>query len=160
MSPLGFGHQEQDERRRVFSGHVQNKLDEFFAPEFLNRLDDVIVFSPLSRPAMARLVQLELKRAFERRGFARHGITVDTESEALLWLEEHGFSERFGARALKRVIEREVLTPIGRLLVSTHGQNHNRIVRVLVEDDRLRVEFAEDLGKQHPPKPPVNLPPR
>lgn len=145
VSPLGFGYAEASaQRASAFAGHVENKLDEFFAPEFLNRLDDVVVFSPLSRQAMSRLVRLEVDAALTRRGLARYGLTVDVDTSALAWLEEHGFSERFGARQLKRVIEREVLTPIGRLIVSSHGDNHGRRVIVTTSEDKLTVAFVSD----------------
>lgn len=155
VSPLGFGNTSTDARQRVFSGHIQNKLDEFFAPEFLNRIDDVVVFNPLTTEAMDRLVQLELKSAFERRGFKRQRISVHAEPSAVSWLEKHGFSERFGARELKRVIEREVLTPISRLLVGAKDGAYGKGVRVLSDGEQLLVELvsADVQAQAHTPKP-------
>ncbi len=148
IAPLGFGADLADNGRGKFSGHIQSKLDEFFAPEFLNRLDDVLVFSPLTRRAMDRLVDLELERAFTRRGFGRHQLTVRPEPSAIAWLERQGFSERFGARELKRVIEREVLVPISRLLVSARTRAQGRQIRLFAQDDRLQIELL-----QAPPAP-------
>lgn len=146
VAPVGFfGSSEQ----RGFEGHILKKLDEFFAPEFLNRLDDVIVFEPLSEEAMDRLVNLELEKAFERRGFARRHLHVHADHAARKWLEEHGFSQRFGARELKRTIEREVLTPIGRLLVSEPGPHDHKRITVTVKNNHLHVDFAA------PDKPPA-----
>ena len=157
VSPLGFGDRAAPSRQRVFSGHIQNKLDEFFAPEFLNRIDDVIVFNPLSPDAMDRLVQLELKQAFERRGFKRQRVRVHAEPSAIAWLEQHGFSERFGARELKRVIEREVLTPISRLLVASPDGGVGKGVRVSADEQRLVIELVPGEVAPHPPKPPAKL---
>ena len=142
VSPLGFGYNDPGaQRTQAFTGHVENKLDEFFAPEFLNRLDDVVVFAPLSRQAMSRLVRLEIDAALGRRGLSRHGLHVEVEDSALAWLEEHGFSERFGARQLKRVIEREVLTPLSRLIVRSHGDGAGSDVVVRAQDGALSVAF-------------------
>lgn len=152
IAPLGFGQQDSG-RKLTFEGHINAKLDEFFAPEFLNRLDDIVVFNPLSPRAMRRLVDLELQQAFERRGFARHKLRVKTDEAAILWLEERGFSERFGARALKRAIERHVLTPISRLLIREPDNHAGRTILVTMRDDALVVEFAD-----HKTAPPTKAP--
>jgi ATP-dependent Clp protease ATP-binding subunit ClpC len=144
VSPLGFGTGEEAQRAR-FSGHVQNKLDEFFAPEFLNRLDDVIVFGSLTREAMRGLVEIELQRVMLRRGFTRHGVGLSWDEAALEWLEEHGFSERFGARELKRVIEREVLTPISRIIARTPRDARGPRVQLSARDGALEVRFADPI---------------
>ena len=141
-TPVGFN--ERVERRQErFSGHIQSKLEEFFAPEFLNRLDDVVVFNPLSPDAMRRLVEIELALAFTRRGFARQHIKAHADEEALLWLERHGFSERFGARELKRVLEQRLLTPISRLLVSARGAHRGKTIEIGVKDDALTFDFTD-----------------
>lgn len=138
--PVGFdGHSGQ----KNYSGHIRHKLDEFFAPEFLNRLDEIVVFDPLSPHAMARLVELEINTAMSRRGIGRRKLEVETTPAATLWLEEHGFSERFGARALKRTIERNVLAPLSRLIVGEAGNLQGRTILVDAEDDEIVVSFLE-----------------
>ncbi len=154
VTPLGFGMKEGDKAYEGrFGGHIRNKLDEFFAPEFLNRLDNVVVFSPLTEHAMRRLVDIELNRALERRGFARHGLGVHTSEAAIGWLEAHGFSPRFGARELKRVIERDVLTPIARQIVAHHDEEHGAILEIDVVDEELTFTFRDA-----PKVKPHNLP--
>ena len=138
IQPLGFGSDSAQ-----ISGRIRDKLDEFFAPEFLNRLDDILVFNPLSRTAMGKLVDIELKRAFERRGFRRRNLSVDVDSEVRLWLEEHGFSTRFGARKLKRTIERTVLTAISRAMLEEQGPHDGKLVCVGLEDGEITVELME-----------------
>lgn len=155
IAPLGFGQQDAG-RKMTFEGHISAKLDEFFAPEFLNRLDDIIVFNPLSPRAMRRLVELELQQAFDRRGFARHKLRVKADDAAILWLEQHGFSERFGARALKRAIERHVLTPISRLLVRDRDNYAGRTILVTARENELVIELS-DTSKPLA-KPPVLFP--
>ena len=146
MSPVGFG--EEAARSQKMSAQITRKLDEFFAPEFLNRLDQVLTFAPLTPGAMGRLVELELGKAMGRRGLAAGDWKVDLDEGAHSWLAEHGFSARFGARELKRVIERHVLTPIGRLIVEAGhlGDDRRQIV------GRLKAgELVFELG----PLPPT-----
>lgn len=150
VSPLGFG---TDADGGMFSGHINRKLDEFFAPEFLNRLDEVVVFGPLSAGAMHRLVDIELALAFERRGFRRRNLVVDADRSAREWLTEHGFSQRFGARELKRTINKQVLTPISRLLVSEPGPHDGRRLAVTADEAGINVAFAGDTPVEVPREP-------
>jgi len=148
LAPMGFETGTEDARARA----IRDELDEFFAPEFLNRLDDILTFAPLSREAMSKLVRIELDRMLERRGFARRQLRVETTPRAERWLEEHGFSERFGARELQRTIERAVLTPISRLLVSETGPHEGRTVVVSMRDGDIDVSFAEEATGPAPPE--------
>ncbi len=150
VAPVGFG----DELDKPFQGHIRRKLDEFFAPEFLNRLDDVVVFDPLSPDAMERLVAIELEKALARRGVKRRGLRVTVDPSARRWLETNGFSQRFGARELKRVIEKDVLTPLSRLIVSEGGPVAGRSVTVFAGDDRLDVAFRDSEKPRALPREP------
>lgn len=149
IAPLGF---EAGDDQEALAGRILEKLGEFFAPEFLNRLDDTLVFTPLSREAMAELVDIEIDRVLERRGFTRRNIEVETTPEAKRWLEEHGFSERFGARELQRTIEQAVLTPISRLLVSTTGPHAGKRIVVSLENDEIEVGFEAGHPERIPPE--------
>jgi len=147
VAPLGFS---EGSDGRAYRGKIQRKLEEFFAPEFLNRLDDVVVFEPLTAEAMDRLVNLELMKAFERRGFLRRHIHVTADRSARKWLETNGFSEKYGARELHRVIEKSILTPISRLLVTAHGENSS------TEHRRITVSAGEEgikVSMSNPDKP-------
>lgn len=148
VAPLGFG---ESSDSRAFSGKIRRKLEEFFAPEFLNRLDDVVIFEPLTPEAMDRLVNIELEKAFERRGFLRRHIHVTADRSARKWLEQHGFSEKYGARELHRVIAKHVLTPISRLLVAEGGGRSHEQRRIVVSavNDEIQVAFLKS------EKPPV-----
>ena len=150
VAPLGFGAEGDG---AMFQGHINRKLDEFFAPEFLNRLDEVVVFPPLSPGAMHKLVDLELAMAFERRGFRRRHLLVEADHAARDWLTKHGFSQRFGARELKRTIEKQVLTPISRLLVSEAGPHDGRRIAVTTDEAGVVVAFTSDSPTAVPREP-------
>lgn len=156
LARLGFGQNPTE-----ITNRIHHKLDEFFAPEFLNRLDDVIVFEPLTEAAMERLVDIELNKAFLRRGFIRQNLAVRVEKSARTWLAEHGFSPRFGARELKRVIEKSVLTKISRTLIEAPGPHTGKTITISAENDQLSVLLHEEPSiipnlthEKSTPKPP------
>src|SRR5690606_16035756 len=99
-----------------------------------------------------RLVQLELNKAFERRGFLRRRIHVTADRSARKWLEEYGFSARYGARELHRVIEKAVLTPISRLLVEEADAARDLKVTVSASDSGIEVKVNKT--KKPVPKDP------
>ncbi|WP_456476531.1 AAA family ATPase, partial [Oceanithermus sp.] len=91
-------------------------LQEHFRPEFLNRLDDIIVFKPLTKEQIIEIVDIQVaglkKRLAERR------ITLELTDEAKRWLGERGYDPVFGARPLKRVIQKELETPLAKEILA------------------------------------------
>lgn len=81
-------------------------------PEFLNRIDETIVFTPLNREEIRRIVRLQIDLLSKRIG--QQGIIVDATPQAVDWLAVQGFDPQFGARPLKRIIQREVLNRLSR----------------------------------------------
>ncbi|MFL5271964.1 MAG: AAA family ATPase, partial [Anaeromyxobacteraceae bacterium] len=102
-----------------------------FRPEFLNRIDEVVVFHPLARDQMGGIVERLLEAT--RRKLHGQAITLEVMPEAIDALVDRGFEPRFGARPLRRAIQREIETPISRLML--RGEVH--------EGDRVRVRFAD-----------------
>jgi ATP-dependent Clp protease ATP-binding subunit ClpC len=149
IAPVGFDKSDRDSK----AAKMRDALEDYFAPEFLNRLDDTLVFTPLSESAMAELVDIELEKILKRRGIARRSLEIDVRPEARLYLQKKGFSERFGARELHRTIEQEVLTPLSRLLVSTHDTRQGSRLVVRRDDDGLDVAFAGTPPRQESPGP-------
>ena len=86
-----------------------------FRPEFLNRLDDIIIFDPLSKEALAEIVESQVREVIERLGGKR--ITLTISPEVRTWLAEKGYNRQYGARPLKRAIQDSILTPIASLMV-------------------------------------------
>ena len=87
-----------------------------FRPEFLNRIDEIILFQRLSRTNMDAIVKVQLQRVETLLADRRMAISVD--ASALHWLGEHGYDPVYGARPLKRVIQKELVDPIARKLLS------------------------------------------
>ncbi|MCG3135134.1 MAG: Chaperone protein ClpB [Planctomycetes bacterium] len=115
---------------------VMKEMRAHFRPEFLNRIDDIVLFKPLTKPEIRRIVELLLgdlrKRLADRR------IAVEVSPEALDLVADQGFDPVYGARPLKRYLQRELETRIGRALVSGEVDEGSRIV-VSVHEGRLTV---------------------
>ncbi|MBD3286007.1 AAA domain-containing protein [candidate division WOR-3 bacterium] len=92
-----------------------------FRPEFLNRIDEIVVFRPLSTEDMRAIVDLQLHRLSER--LADQGIKITFTEEVAELLSREGFDPRYGARPLKRAIERLVSNPLTRILISESGKS-------------------------------------
>ena len=114
-------------RRRVFDA-----LQAHFRPEFLNRIDDVIVFHALARDHVREIVRIQLRQLAER--LADRRMAVDLTDAALDLLAERGFDPVYGARPLKRTVQRMVLDPLARRLLEHE----------LLEGARVRVDAAGD----------------
>ncbi|MDQ6992036.1 MAG: ATP-dependent chaperone ClpB [Mariprofundus sp.] len=96
--------------------HVDAALHTHFRPEFLNRLDDTVLFKPLSEADVATIATLFLAALKQR--LATQQVTLALTPAAALWLAKEGYDSVFGARPLKRFIQQQVETPIARLLIS------------------------------------------
>ena len=94
---------------------VLGELRAHFRPEFLNRVDDIVVFRPLTREDLDHIVALQLARL--RALVAARGLVLDVSPEAMSWLAEAGYDPLYGARPLKRVIQRELQNPIAMQLL-------------------------------------------
>ena len=110
---------EQTRNKVDFQSIRQSALAELkghFRPEFLNRVDDTIVFHPLQREDVLEIVQIQLRRLQKR--LDERGIELEMSSDAMKLLSETGFDQFYGARPLKRAIQKELETPLARALLS------------------------------------------
>jgi ATP-dependent Clp protease ATP-binding subunit ClpB len=115
---------------------VMEALKKTFRPEFLNRLDEVVLFRPLGRAQIARIVELQLDDL--RRRLAEQEFSLEVAPEAMTRIAELGYDPVYGARPLKRVIQRELETPIARLIVGGKVAA-GAVIRVTVDQGRLVV---------------------
>ncbi len=94
---------------------VMDAVRAHFRPEFLNRLDEIVIFDRLTRANMDGIVSIQLKRLEKR--LAARKITLDLDAEARKWLADEGYDPVYGARPLKRVIQRSLQDPLAELLL-------------------------------------------
>jgi ATP-dependent Clp protease ATP-binding subunit ClpB len=121
---------------------VMSELRQHFRPEFLNRVDDIVLFTPLGLPQIEKIVDLQFDEL--RRRLADRGIALHINENARTLIARHGFDPVYGARPLRRYIAHEVETRVGRALLSGDIQEGRAIV-VDTRDDELVVQFEDAL---------------
>jgi ATP-dependent Clp protease ATP-binding subunit ClpB len=140
---------------------VMDAVRKAFRPEFLNRLDDVLIFGRLGRDEMARIVDLQLARVNER--LADRGLSLVADAAASRRLADLGWDPAFGARPLKRAIQSLVEDPISeRLLDAPADGGEKRMMSLTVKDGRLALdgEIVEDdrpSGFKAPERPHIGF---
>ncbi|MBU0490867.1 MAG: AAA family ATPase [Chloroflexi bacterium] len=140
--PLGFARQpanddEEEPDAAQARSQVTQDLRQTFRPEFLNRIDEVIIFHPLTRDQILGIVDLQIREVNDR--LAERGIQVEMTEAARNWLAQEGYDPQFGARPLRRVIQRHVETPLSRQLLRSHVSPGDTIV-IDVGDEGLVFE--------------------
>ena len=114
---IGFSAQLRSDNDKEYArGVIQKALNKSFAPEFLNRIDEIITFDSLDRPAIRRIVKLELARLVKR--VENMGYSLDMSEEVEAFVADHGFDLQFGARPLRRAIQTYLEDGLSELLVN------------------------------------------
>lgn len=112
-------------------GVIENALKKAFAPEFLNRIDDVVIFDPLEREDIHKIIDIELSYLFKRiKGL---GFTMNITEKAKDFIVEKGWDEQYGARPLKRAIQKYIEDPLAEEIIKTK----------LTEGDVISVDYKE-----------------
>lgn len=114
-----------------------------FRPEFVNRIDRVVVFRPLSKSVMRDILRKELRAVLDRRGFRNRDWAVEWEESAIEFLLERGFTPDMGARPLRRAIDEHVLAPIAMTIVENRFPEGDQFLFVRGAADRIEVEFVD-----------------
>jgi len=134
---LGFLQKTDTAEDRQAQEKIEKALKSTFRPEFLNRIDEIIMFSPLSAEQMVSIVDLQMNEVRTR--LEEHGLKVELTEEARAWLAKEGYDPSFGARPLKRALQKHVESPLSIALLSgdyTEGDT------VLVDLDAEKQEIT------------------
>jgi ATP-dependent Clp protease ATP-binding subunit ClpB len=135
---MNLGEDDEEEMR----ARVMDALRSNFRPEFLNRIDEIIIFKPLSQDQIGEIVEIQLDQVNNRLGDRQ--IHLEVTPAARQWLAERGFEPAFGARPLKRLIQREVLDELARLVLSGELRDGETVVIDADGDDlQFRTERSE-----------------
>jgi ATP-dependent Clp protease ATP-binding subunit ClpC len=146
---LGFGGedtQSDDSQERALQDQLMRRLRESFRPEFLNRIDEIIIFRQLDEAELRQVTELLL--ADTRRRMRNQHVTVQFTMAAIDWIAQHGFQPEFGARPMRRTIQREVDNQLSRMLLDGQiapGQE----VRVDVRDGHLTFDRTREYAGAH-----------
>ncbi|UVI36965.1 ATP-dependent Clp protease ATP-binding subunit [Brevibacterium spongiae] len=132
-NPLGFSSGDSGDAEKDLKAKVMGRLKEFMRPEFINRIDDTVMFSRLDRDQLHAIVGHQLEASKQR--LQAQGISLDVSAEALDWLADKGYEPEFGARPLRRVIQRELDDRIADLLVTEAVDEGGRIRAAVVDGD-------------------------
>ncbi|MCX8156631.1 MAG: ATP-dependent chaperone ClpB [Verrucomicrobiae bacterium] len=123
--------------RREMEARVQAELKRHFRPEFLNRVDEVIIFHSLDEEDLAQIVDIQLRRVMER--LAQHQLTLKVEPSARLLLAREGYDPQYGARPLKRTIQERLLDPLALKLLEGEFKA-GEVIRVKARGEELVLE--------------------
>ncbi len=114
---------------------VYDLLKKTIRPEFLNRIDEIIMFNPLTRNEIRSIVEIQLNGL--RKMLASQGVRIDATDEALDWLSQLGFDPQFGARPLKRVMQKKILNELSKQILSGNINREDIIVIDLDESNNF-----------------------
>ena len=133
---IGFATQtRRDNQDDMMKTSIQKALKKAFSPEFLNRLDDVIVFNSLERPDLHKIIDLTLKKVFNR--IEALGYAVELEEDAKDFLSEKGYDPQYGARPLARAIQKYLEDPLAEEILNGKVK----------EGDSITAKFDKEAGK-------------
>jgi len=133
---LGFLQNRNDSEERLEHEKIEKALKSTFRPEFLNRIDEIITFSPLTIEQMGKIVDLQMNEVKER--MQERGLIVEMTNPAREWLAKEGFDPAFGARPLRRALQKHVESPLSvSLLSGDFSEGDMIVVEVNEETDKL-----------------------
>ena len=141
-SKLGFSvaEDEQKDKYEKLKDTVMEEMKKSFRPEFLNRIDDIIVFAHLSKPEIREIVDLMLNDLFKR--LESQQLTIEVTDEVKDYLGEAGYSEAYGARPLRRLIQKRIEDGLAEEILSGKYSAGNKIVLKL-KDEKIVFECEE-----------------
>jgi ATP-dependent Clp protease ATP-binding subunit ClpB len=151
MEKLGFA-KDSDNRDRDNYADAKNKINsalkDFFRPEFLNRVDDIMIFDILSRESIKKIVEIQVGEIVKR--LAEKQIELVLAPAVYEYLAKEGYNPQYGARPLRRLIQTKILTPVANLLISQEVSKGGRVTVDLRGD-----KFTFDVKKKNRGESPV-----
>jgi len=154
--PLGFRSANESQsgaKHAEMRTKVLDALKKAFRPEFLNRIDEIIVFSRLEKAQLRTVVEMMLRALRDR--LSAKQVAIELTDEAKDWLVEHGHDETYGARPLRRLIQREVENPLARKSLAKELYDGGRVT-VDVEDNKLAIHVSHPIPALQPVEQPVS----
>lgn len=125
---------------------IMDSLKQHFRPEFLNRLDEIIVFEPLSQAVIAEIVGIQISLVAKR--LIQKGIKLEVASEVLNYLATEGYSREYGARPLKRLIQTKILNPVAHFIIGRKVEHGGIVAVSLGKDGQPVIELRKSYKKK------------
>jgi ATP-dependent Clp protease ATP-binding subunit ClpB len=152
MQQIGFSSNDDAENYEATKERVLESLTDFFRPEFINRLDETIVFDVLSPSVIGDIVAVQIKEVTKR--IEAKGMKLSVTDGAMVYLSENGYDPKFGARPLRRLIQNEVLTEIANAIISGDIKEGQTIL-VDFDKKKKKLNVAKKTRKSKVQKMPV-----
>ena len=132
---VGFNIRSDEKEKDYSQGVLQKALNKAFAPEFLNRIDDIVMFDPLDREAIFKIIEIELRGFLGR--MSKLGYEFNITDEAKNYIAEKGYDQQYGARPLKRALQKYLEDPLAELIINAE----------LNPGDTITVDYNKDTDK-------------
>lgn len=142
QSGFGFGKKTAEANYEKMKELLRKEVDRHFRPEFLNRVDDTIVFRPLSREDLQVIVDYELSKVFKR--LIEHGLKLQLTDQAKEFLIDKGYNPEFGARPLRRAIEHYIEDPLSEAMLQGKFKGKN-LIKIDVKDEEHLNLIGEEI---------------
>jgi ATP-dependent Clp protease ATP-binding subunit ClpC len=138
---FGFGKKSPESTYEKMKEILSKEVERHFRPEFLNRVDDTIVFKPLSRDDLQTIVEYELAKVFKR--LTEHGLKLELTPATKEFLIEKGYNPEFGARPLRRAIEHYIEDPLSEAVLAGKFRGKNLVKIDVQDEEHLKFEGEE-----------------
>jgi ATP-dependent Clp protease ATP-binding subunit ClpC len=133
-SPMGIGATATDD-----TGYYLREVHRHFRPELVNRIDQIIPFHPLTSEQVSEVARLGVEKLRQRRGLLQRGITLDIPPEVTSALAASGYQEAYGARAMRRQLDQQLVVPVARVLSAAGRDAHGGRLALSLRDSALEV---------------------
>ncbi|MCK4888242.1 MAG: ATP-dependent Clp protease ATP-binding subunit, partial [Planctomycetes bacterium] len=145
QSGFGFGKKTVESNYERMKELLNKEIERHFRPEFINRLDDVIVFKGLTREDLQIIIDYELAKVFKR--LVEHGLELELTDSAKEFLIDKGYNPEFGARPLRRAIGRYIEDPLSEGMLRGEFKDKNLIKIDVLDEEHLKIEGVKDKSK-------------
>jgi len=146
MESFGFSNKTAGEEYKHTKDSVLKSLKDFFRPEFLNRLDEILVFDVLKEDEIKEITRLQLDLVTKR--LEEKGIVLEVGDAVIALLAKEGFDPQYGARPLKRLIQTKILNKVATILIGDSKQKQGTLVLGLSKDKEITLDFKKPLPKK------------
>ena len=143
---MGFATKSREAEADKNAGTViQNALKKTFSPEFLNRIDDVVIFNSLTKEHIHKIIDIALSDLYKR--LNELDFKIEINDEAKEFISDKGFDPKFGARPLHRAIQKYVEDPLSEFILNANPENNSTLLVSLDENKTIKVELKKEKNK-------------
>ncbi|MDO8575529.1 MAG: AAA family ATPase [bacterium] len=147
MQKLGFsGDKDEVAQYGEAKDKIMEALKDFFRPEFLNRIDDIILFDVLGQESIRKIVDIQIGEV--RKRLTEKGISLEMMGDVLDYLAKEGYNPQYGARPLKRLIQNKILTPLASLIISNDLKGGGTVIVKIKNDAKSDLKIGKEIGKE------------